>query len=45
VSDRNDFVPGTNLRTLQISGSVPGVQLAWEMLEERLRKIEADNMS
>lgn len=42
VSDRNDFVPGTNLRTLQISGSVTGVQLAWEMLEERLRKIEAD---
>ena len=45
VSDRNDFVPGTNLRTLQISGSVTGVQVAWEMLEERLRKIEQDSMS
>lgn len=44
VSDRNDFVPGTNLRTLQISGSVTGVQMAWEMLEERLRKIEADSV-
>ena len=44
VSDRNDLVPGTNLRTVHISGSVEGVQIAWQMVEDRLRRIEEDEV-